>query len=144
MADWNAFLDHLASGPRENGTPEVGAAATWLFDELQRRGLSVERWAYTAHPWRLRIAGVASLLGAVAYVAAMLEGRRWVALAIALAVPAYLIAELDFGVPLLGALHSEQQHHVIATIPAAEAPRQRLIFSAHYDTKTDLLDHVER
>lgn len=145
MADWGALLDQLASGPREDGTPELAAAAGWLYQELQRRGLTPERVEWLAHPWRLRLVGVVALLGAAAYVAAMLKRRHGVALLVTLAVPAYLVAELDYGVPLLGAIHSVPQQHVVATIPAAQSPpRQRLIFSAHYDTKTDLLDHVER
>ena len=144
MADWSALLDHLATGPREDGTPQLAATAAWLVEELQRRGLEVKTWAYTAHPWRLRIVGVAALLGAVAYSAAMLKQRRWLAVLVAVSVPAYIILELDFGVPLLGALHSAEQQHVIATLPSARPAKQRLIFSAHYDTKTDLLDHVER
>lgn len=144
MADWNTLLDHLASGPREDGTPELAATAAWLVEEAKRRGLEVTTWAYTAHPWRLRIAGVTALLGAATYALAMLRKKHVAALLVALAVPALLIAELDFGVPLLGALHSAEQQHVIARIPAAEAAKQRLVFSAHYDTKTDLLDHVQR
>ncbi|MBL8954767.1 MAG: M28 family peptidase [Myxococcaceae bacterium] len=145
MADWNALLDHLANGPRENGTPELAAAAQWLAEELGRYGLTPERWEYVAHPWRLRIAGTVALLGGIAYVLAMLRQRHRVALAIAAAIPVLLIAELDQFVPLLGALHASPQQHVIATIPPTAGPAtQRLVFSAHYDTKTDLLDHVER
>src|SRR3954470_20847695 len=98
MADWGYLLDHLGSGPREDGTPELAAAANWLADELQRRGLSAERFDWVAHPWRLRIVGVVALLGAAAYVLAMLRGKRWLAVAVTLAVPAYIVLELDYGV----------------------------------------------
>ena len=144
MADWSALLDHLASGPREDGTPQLAATAAWLVEELQRRGLEAKTWAYTAHPWRLRMVGITALVGALAYSAALLKGRRLPALGVALGVPVLIILELDFGVPLLGAVRAAEQVHVLATIPSLEPAKQRLIFSAHYDTKTDLLDHVER
>src|SRR5687767_6120262 len=144
MADWAHLLDHLASGPREDGTPQLAAAASFIAEELQRRGLNPERFEWVAHPWRLRTIGVVALLGAATYALAMLRQKRWLALAVTLAVPAYVILEVDYGVPVLGPLHSVAQQHVIATIPSTAPPRARLIFSAHYDTKTDLLDHVER
>jgi acetylornithine deacetylase/succinyl-diaminopimelate desuccinylase-like protein len=42
-----------------------------------------------------------------------------------------------------GWVGAETQHVVVARAPAP-APEQVLAFAAHYDTKTDLLDHVER
>jgi len=145
MADWNALLDHLGNGPRENGTRELDAAAQWLASELGSYGLEPELWAYTAHPWRLRIAGAVALTGAVLYVLAMLRKKHAAAFGVALAAPLLIVAELELGIPLLGALHSAPQHHVVVTLPPQQPPaKQRLVFSAHYDTKTDLLDHVER
>jgi hypothetical protein len=144
MADWAELLQHLGTGPREDGTPQLQAAAEWLAAELTRRGLNPEHLTWLAHPWRLRTLGVVALCGAAAYVAAMLRKRHALAAAIALAVPLGAILELDFGVPLWGPLHSVEQQNLAVTLPSTEAPRSRLIFSAHYDTKTDFLDHVER
>ncbi|MBK7857584.1 MAG: M20/M25/M40 family metallo-hydrolase [Archangiaceae bacterium] len=143
MADWGALLEHLTT-PRENGTRELAATAHWLSEELGRRGFTAEHFQWTAHPWRLRIIGVVALLAAAGYAMAMLRRRHLVAALITVAVPLYLVAELDFGVPLFGALHSASQEHLIATVNPTEAARAVLVFSAHYDTKTDLLDHVER
>jgi hypothetical protein len=144
MANWSTLLDHLANGPREDGTAALTNTANWLAEELQRRGLTPERFDWVAHPWRLRAVGVVALLAAVGYAVAMLKRRHLAAAMIAVAVPAYVVLELEFGVPLLGPLYAAPQQHLIATVAPVGPPRARVIFSAHYDTKTDLLDHVER
>jgi hypothetical protein len=76
----------------------------------------------------------------------LIRTRRPVAALIAsLALPALLLLELDFYVPLFGGwLGAAQQQHVEVRISAAERAERRLLLTAHYDTKTDLLDHVER
>ncbi len=143
-SDWNPLLDHLAERPREDGTPALAEAATWLAQELHRRGLEAEHFEWIAHPWRLRTLGVVALLGAGAYVLAMMRRRRALAFGITLGVSLAMVLELDYAIPLLGWLHSVPEEHLVVTVPAAQAPTARLLFSAHYDTKTDLLDHVER
>ncbi len=145
MERWNELLDHLAAGPREDGTKALEETAGWLQRTLVESGLDVQLYQWTAHPWRLRTIGVIAFLCAAAYVALLRSKRHWAALAVALLFPAWVVAEYDFGLPLLGALHGVPQVHVVAKVPAAEGPAtRRLILSSHYDTKTDLLDHLER
>jgi Zn-dependent M28 family amino/carboxypeptidase len=60
------------------------------------------------------------------------------------ALPAAILLDLEQGWPVFSWLHAEQQHHVSATVPAAGEAAPRLLVTAHYDTQTDLLDHVER
>lgn len=72
----------------------------------------------------------------------MRSGRYGAAIAVSLAIPALLVAELEFHQPVFGWIGTQTQQHVLATL-AARAPLQRVIFTAHYDTKTDLLDPIE-
>lgn len=143
VSEWDELLRALAERPRENGSEELARTAAFLAEHLGRLGLDVERIAFLAHPYRLRCAGVVALSGALLY-AWLLRSRRpgW-ALLTALALPALLLLELDFYVPVIGWPGAHQEQHVRAVLPA-RAPAQRLLFTAHYDTKTDLLDHVER
>jgi hypothetical protein len=53
------------------------------------------------------------------------------------------LAQLDYGVPVFGWIGAQRQVHVRARLPV-DAPVRRLLLSAHYDTKTDALDHVQR
>ena len=144
MTGWDELLHALAEQPRENGTPGLQDAASYLAAVLQGAGLQVEHIPYMASPWRLRVAGLLVLVGGCAYGLLMRKGRAKAALAVALLVPALLLAELDGYLPLLSWAGTRPQKHLLVRIPSQKPPTQRLILAAHYDTKTDLLDHVER
>ena len=144
MLTWPDVLPRLTEGPRENGSPELRETAAWLLETLQRLGIEVSAFAFTAEPYRLRIAGVLALLGGLVYALCLRRRRPWLALLVAVALPALLLLELDRYVSVVSWLGATPQHHIVARLPAAGPPAQRLIFAAHYDTKTDLLDHVER
>jgi len=141
---WDALLRQLAETPRENGTPDVHRAARFLYDALGDAGLDPQMWAFAAHPHALRLAGVIALAGGVLYLRLVFAGRFRAALLAALVLPAVLLAELDFGVPVVGWIGAETQHHVVAAVEPGGAPERILVLAAHYDTKTDLLDHLER
>lgn len=143
MTEWNSLLDVLATTPRENGTAAIAEATTSIVQLCEQAGLSTELFAYTAHPYRLRLAGVLALVGGAAYSWTLVRGRAAVALFIAVVTPALLLIELDRYVPLFGWLGAQTQHHVEATIEPAVV-EQQLIIAGHFDSKTDLLDHVVR
>jgi acetylornithine deacetylase/succinyl-diaminopimelate desuccinylase-like protein len=133
----------LAETPRENGTAGLHRAADFLHQALGAAGVEATLVPFTASPYALRLAGVIALTGGLLYFRLLRGGRYWAALATALAIPALMLAQLDFQVPVFGWLGAQTQYHVVGRVPAAE-PEQRLVFAAHYDTKTDLLDHLER
>jgi hypothetical protein len=91
----------------------------------------------------MQMLGVAVLALGVAYFLLMRRRRFAAALAVALATPALTLAVVEYRLPALGGIGATTQHNVVATLSAPQ-PRQRLILSAHYDTKTELLDHVAR
>jgi acetylornithine deacetylase/succinyl-diaminopimelate desuccinylase-like protein len=143
MPTWDPLLARLAETPRENGTAALHETARFLFEALERTGLEVALFPFTAQPFALRLAGVIALAGGLLYWRLVRRGRARAALAVAIAVPFALVAQLEWYLPVFGWIGAEAQDHVLAR-RAAHAPEQRLIFAAHYDTKTDLLDHVER
>ena len=67
MGGWDELLDRLAESPRENGTAAVHETARFLADALAEAGVAVERVAFTAQPYGLRLAGVAVLAGGLWY-----------------------------------------------------------------------------
>jgi acetylornithine deacetylase/succinyl-diaminopimelate desuccinylase-like protein len=144
MTTWDDLLGPLAETPRENGSTALAETATFLADVLVQAGVAVERVPFVAHPYRLRLAGLVILFGTLAYAWALWTRRARAALAIAVLVPVILLAELDFFVPLFGWPGATTEEHIVGRVPPAQAPVRRLIFTAHYDTKTDLFDHVER
>jgi acetylornithine deacetylase/succinyl-diaminopimelate desuccinylase-like protein len=143
VTPWGVLLQRLAEAPRENGSAALHQTAAFLQQTLADAGLESGALAFTAEPYRLRLAGVFALGAGLLYARAMLAGRRGVALAVALLFPALLVAQLDYGVPVFGWIGAQRQVDVRARLPV-EAPARRLVFTAHYDTKTDVLDHVER
>jgi acetylornithine deacetylase/succinyl-diaminopimelate desuccinylase-like protein len=142
-AGWGELLSRLAEVPRENGTPGIHAAATWLVETFEAAGLEPELFAFQATPFVLRLAGVLALAGGLLYWRLVRARRFGAALAVALLVPGALLLQLELYRPVFGWLGAQTQHHVLVKLPAQRA-EQRLAFAAHYDTKTDLLDHVER
>jgi len=141
---WDALLPILAEAPRENGTAALALAAEQLEAALRAAGLEPVLIPFAAHPYALRLAGVVALAGAVLYGRLLRGGRAALALLVAVAIPAAILLDLERGWPVFSWLHTWPQHHVSATVPAAGEPVQRLLVTAHYDTKTDLLDHVAR
>jgi acetylornithine deacetylase/succinyl-diaminopimelate desuccinylase-like protein len=142
--EWDALLAQLADLPRENGSAELQRAAEFLREALEASGAAVEVEPFTAGPWVLRLAGVLVFAGALLYWRWIRSGRCARALAASLVVPALLLAQLELMLPVFGWIGAERQGHVIGRIAPQGPPEQRLVFAAHYDSKTDVLDHVER
>jgi len=136
-------LRALAELPRENGTAALQRTADSLHEALVAAGAETALLPFTATPYTLRLAGVIALAGGLLYFRLLRRGRAAAALAAAIAVPALLLAQLDFQLPVFGWLGAQTQYHVLGRV-AVPSPEQRLVFTAHYDTKTDLLDHLER
>jgi len=143
MNRWDELLDHLATTPRENGSPELDRTATWASQQLRDAGWDVHLFPWTAHPHETQMLGLAVLLLGVVYLLLLRARRSGPALAVALLAPALAIAVVEYRVPVFGGIGSTVEQNVIATLPVS-APDRRLILSAHYDTKTELLDHVVR
>ena len=143
MTAWDVLLAKLAETPRENGSAALFDTARFLEETLAGTGLEVARFEFDAHPFVLRIAGVLALAAALLYWRWLRSGRAGAALAVALAAPLLLLAQLEWQLPVFGWIGAAPQAHVLARAPA-QAPTQRLILAAHYDTKTDALDHVAR
>ena len=141
--DWDALLSWLTV-PRENGTVALQETADRLVAWLASAGLEPATIVFTAHPHALRLGGLVALLGCLLYARCMRSARFAAALLVALATPLVLYVDLDVGRPIFSALHAERQVHVSTSIAPSGEATQTLIFAAHYDTKTDWLDHAER
>jgi hypothetical protein len=141
MNDWEALLQHLAEIPRENGSAAIHQAAAYLADALRAAGLDVELVDFTAYPYDLRLLGVLGLLTGGAYAACLRAERFGAALLLASLPPPLTLLHVEYGIPVFGGLGAVPQQHIVARLPIPN-PIQRLILTAHYDTKTELLDHL--
>jgi len=143
MNCWNELLDHLAEVPRENGTPALHQSASYLLEAFRTAGIEAQRFPYAAHPYETRFLGLFVLVVCVLYFFFARRKRLLAAGLLSLLIPVVVVLDVEFGLPLFGGLRAERQENIVARIPARSA-KQRLIFTAHYDTKTDLFDHVVR
>lgn len=143
MGRWDELLAHLAMQPRENGSPALAQTADFLAATLSGFGIPIERMPFVAYPYRHRVCGIVALVATLAYIWSLRSRRRGLAIAIALLSPALILLELDYYAGWITWPGAVAQEHVIARVDVPNAT-QRVILTAHYDTKTDLLDHVER
>ncbi len=141
--DWTSLLQQLASAPRENGSAALDATARYLTDSLRALGWQVENLPFTAHPYEQRIMGVVLLASALLYWWSMRARRFGIASIVALSLPVFVWLHFDHGLPLSFGIGSVTEQNVVARLEVPN-PQHHLIFSAHYDTKTDLLDHIMR
>ena len=143
MNEWNELLNGLAELPRENGTAALHQTGTYLAEAFRAAGIETQRVSFIAHPLDARLLGLYVFMSCVVYSCLMWKTRFLVAGVLSLLIPVPAILDVEFGVPLFGGFRGERQENIVAHIPA-RSPRQRLIFAAHYDTKTDLFDHIVR
>ena len=142
MSDWADLLSVFAETPRENGTPELHAAATFIAERLEIAGVEPQLQSFSAYPYDPIALGVGVFLLCFAYACALLASRTKLAFILALLLLALPVGYLDWQLPLTPGL-SDQEENIVAALPA-RSPVQRLILTAHYDTKTELTDHVIR
>jgi hypothetical protein len=141
--DWDSLLQHLAAAPRENGSPAIETTAHYLSETLRGLGWQVELAPFTAYPYEQRALGILLLLGSALYWWSMRSRRFGLAALLALALPILTWGHFDHHLPVSFGIGAMTQNNVVARLPVPE-PAQRLLFSAHYDTKTDLGDHIVR
>ncbi len=127
--------------PRQNGTPGLQQAQAGLETALRAAGLEPATLPFACHPARADAAALALLC--VAFLlgrAAFRPSRRWLAAA-GLALAAALLAgagDLDRLLP------ATTEAVLVTQVEPRGAPLRHVLLSAHYDSKTELLDHVGR
>jgi acetylornithine deacetylase/succinyl-diaminopimelate desuccinylase-like protein len=136
------ILDGLI-GPRENGDAALGGAAAYLESALKESGAEVTLHEFLCRPYNGRLAGAVCLVLAVGFFALMWRRRFAGGLLVALLLPAYLLVDFQLRLPLVSRIGSVTAHNVVARFPVPN-PERLVILGAHYDTKTDLLDHYDR
>ncbi|MEW6263616.1 MAG: M20/M25/M40 family metallo-hydrolase [Thermodesulfobacteriota bacterium] len=129
--------------PRPNHSPAVDRTAAYIKELLSSWGLVHTQQVFPLHPHKMFLTGLAVLLLAAGFFVAVLATRPALSLAAALSIPILLILEVELFVPLVSRLVTRTGENIIASFTVPEAARE-LLFSAHYDSKTDFFDHVQR
>jgi len=138
---WSDLLPAL-SVPRENGTAGLATAKAFIIEQLDGAGVAWRVQEISARPLEPVALGVVVGLLCCAYWWALRSSRQYVGLFLALLLAAVPIAQLDWQVPLTPG-HTASESNIFGVVSAPH-PSQRLILAAHYDTKTELTDHIVR
>ena len=94
-------------------------------------------------PYLSVLTGLTLLLLAVGVLLAVRRRRRVLALCLAVAIPLVYLGEFEFNLPVVSWLGGRTGQNITASFGPATAERT-LVLAAHYDTKTELFDHVQR
>lgn len=134
--------------PRPNGSRALGETAEHIRSWLENNGVAPTIHIYRARPYFNEALGLWLMAGSVAVAACVVSGRGAAAFACAVLLVALGVAEVLLNRPLVSRVRARQQANVIVTMPpvdgGAGAARQEVVLSAHYDTKTEALDHDKR
>ena len=127
--------------PRPNGTASLDSARAFLESSLTAAGLDPVSLPFQCHPDRALAVAVVLLLSAL--LLALTKWRRSRTLAI-LTLAFWIVAigcgrgSFDFALP------ARAQASLRVSVDCAAAKRREVLLLAHYDTKTEPLDHVAR
>jgi len=141
-------MDHLAilnriAVPRPNYSEVVDQTARTIQEILSSWGVPFAVQEFTLRPYMSPLIGLSCLILAVLFFLCIWKKKPVPALIIALAIPTVLIVEFEMFIPLVSSLIQKTGHNVIVNFTVPNAARE-LFFCAHYDSKTDFWDHIQR
>lgn len=136
------ILENIAI-PRPNGSAAFFQTATYIKNWLQERGIVFATHQFTMQPYINEIIGLLILLAALSWFYFLLRKKFLISMVILVLLGGVLWAEFSLGVPLVSRINQQTAENIEVLIPA-ENPQHQIIFSAHYDSKTQIFDHYHR
>jgi len=140
--DMMAVLERIAV-PRPNHSEALDRTASYLKDILTSWGIPFTVQEFPLQQYFMLLVGITILLLALGFAFAVYKKLPVVTLILALAIPVVLMLEYEFFVPVTSWLAQKKAENIIMHFPSSSAVRE-LIFCAHYDSKTDFWDHIQR
>lgn len=129
--------------PRPNHSPALDATADYIKKTLLGWDIPFFVQLFDLYPYTQFLVGLWSLLCAAILFGSVYLGSPITATASLILLSAVMTLEFIRHVPLVSRLRKRRGENIIIRfIP--EKPRRELMFSAHYDSKTDVWDHVQR
>jgi acetylornithine deacetylase/succinyl-diaminopimelate desuccinylase-like protein len=136
----DAILDRILI-PRPNGSAGLEQVAAFLASQLEQSGAEVALHEFTATPFGFALTWSAAILLLLGYAVAVARRRYGIALAVALLLPALLLAEFELLLSPVSGLASRPEANVVGTFAGAPGG-PTLVFGAHYDSTTHFGDHL--
>ncbi len=142
MPDYEAWMK-IFSIPRPNGSAAERRTKRAITRQLTALGIPYEIHTFRSYPYIWQCIGLWLIVSRTLLVIVLWLGWGWLALLIALLSLPGGIADVAFHFPLVSWPGSRPAHNILIHF-APPAPEQEIILSAHYDTKTEWLDHRQR
>lgn len=138
-----ANLLPILSVPRPNGSRALERTVEAVWEWLEGEGIPVQSHHFTLRPYFMELLGLWVALSGLLLPAAALGRWGWGGLALAILAVAVPLLEVRFLRPTVTALIRRPAQNLIVSFPAPH-PVREVILCAHLDSKTELLDHIQR
>jgi hypothetical protein len=136
------LMEHL-SIPRPNGSPSERSAGQFIKAWAASHGIHYQVHAFRVLPYFFECIGIWLIVSRTLLAAALFLRWGWAALIIALVGLAGGLLDVAFNLPVISWIGARRAENIFLKYDAPQ-PRQEVILSAHYDSKTELLDHRQR
>jgi hypothetical protein len=133
----------ILSVPRPNGSRALERTVEAVRAWLEGEGIPVQSHRFTLHPYFMELLGLWMALTGLLLPVAALGRWGWGGLALAILTVAVPLLEVRFLRPTVTALVRRPARNLVVSFPAPR-PVREVILCAHLDSKTELLDHVQR
>jgi len=142
MVDYHELMA-LLSVPRPNGSYAEQKTARDLGDWLDRHGIVYHKQTFRLYPYFFEWVGLWLILSRTLLAVAVWERWGWWTALIALAGLLGGLLDVAMNVPLVTWPGARQGENLLVEFETPQASRE-IILCAHYDSKTELLDHRQR
>jgi hypothetical protein len=133
----------LLSVPRPNGSVAERETAQALKEWLARQGIAYSTQSFRLHPYFFECIGLWLILSRTLLALAVLDRWGWWTLPIALVALLGGTLDVALNLPLITWPGARRGENILVEFEPPGAS-QEIILSAHYDSKTELLDHRQR
>jgi hypothetical protein len=142
MIDYRELMTIL-SIPRPNGSVAERETGRALRDWLTRHGIPHRVQTFRLYPYFFECVGLWLILSRTLLALAIWERWGWITLLIALLGLLGGTLDVAINLPLVTWPGARRGKNILIEFEPKE-PQQEIIFCAHYDSKTELLDHRQR
>jgi len=142
MIDYHELMA-LLSIPRPNGSTAERETAHALKAWLNRHGIAYRTQAFRLYPYFFECVGLWLILSRTLLAIAVWDRWGWLTLPVALVSLIGGTLDVALNLPLVTWWGMQRGENILVEFESPRADRE-IILSAHYDSKTELLDHRQR
>lgn len=129
--------------PRPNGSRAERATSTFIREWLEQRGIPYRLHRFTVRPYHFECLGLWFIFSRTLLAAIVWLGHGWSAALASAIILAVELLDVIAGVPLITWPGRRQAENILIEFSPPQ-PDKEVVISAHYDSKTELLDHRQR